>query len=72
MQIGNPIDCDANQGSQYKQKLPLVVDHAFQLMEFVHLLANVTFGGISGILSNARPELLYPCILPGQVKGRTF
>ena len=40
----------------------LVVEHAFPLTGFVGLSANSTFGGSSGIMSTARPEMPYPCI----------
>ena len=46
----------------YKQiKQPLVVEQVFPLTGFVCKTAHVTFGGIGGIRSTARPELPYPC-----------
>ena len=35
-------------------------EHAFPLTGFVCMAAQVTFGGSGGIMSTARPELLYP------------
>ena len=59
-----------SKGSRYKHnKTPLVVEHDFPLTGFVCESAHVTNDSISGgIISTARPELLYPCI--SQVKSR--
>ena len=39
-----------------------MVEHVFPLTGFVGLSANAIFCGSGGIMSNARPELPYPCI----------
>ena len=43
-------------------KPPLVDKHVSPLTVFVGLLDHTSFGGSSGIMSAARPELSYPCI----------
>ena len=58
----------------YISKQPFLLgEHAFQLTRFVGLsAAHVTFGGSSGIMSTARPELPYPCISQARSRDKTF
>ena len=69
MQITNSKVCDQiNVGLCKQIKPPLVGEHAFPLTGFVCKEAHFTFGGSSGIMSTARPELPYPCY--SQAKSR--
>ena len=73
MQIPNTVVCDARKGCIYKQiKPPLVGEHAFPSTGFDCKEPHVTFGGSSGIMTTARPELPYPCVSQAKSRDETF